>query len=93
MGNPDIMVFIGNIKAAGVGITLTASRTLIFNDFDYVPGNNNQMSDRIHRLTQTRPVHIIYQIFRNTQYQKMWEINVKKQVTIDTVIKKEEEKR
>lgn len=92
MNNPDVMIFIGNLKAAGVGITLTVSRTLIFNDFDYVPGNNQQMSDRIHRISQTRPVHIIYQIFRNTQYQKMWEINVRKQVTIDTVIKKEEEK-
>lgn len=92
MGNPDIMVFIGNIKAAGVGITLTSSRTLIFNDFDYVPGNNLQMSDRVHRLTQTRPVHIIYQIFRNTQYEKMWDITMRKQVTIDSVIKKEEEK-
>ena len=92
MGNPDVMIFIGNIKAAGVGITLTSSRTLIFNDFDYVPGNNQQMSDRVHRISQTRPVHIIYQIFRNTQYQKMWEINVRKQVTIDTVIKKENEK-
>ena len=92
MENQDIMVFIANIKAAGVGITLTASRTLIFNDFDYVPGNNLQVSDRVHRISQTRPVHIIYQIFRNTQYQKMWEINIRKQVTIDTVIKKEEEK-
>lgn len=92
MGNPEVMIFIGNIKAASVGITLTSSRTLIFNDFDYVPSSNSQMQDRVHRISQTRPVHIIYQIFRNTQYEKMWEINIRKQVTIDTVIKKEEEK-
>lgn len=88
----NIMVFIGNIKAAGVGITLIKSHILVFNDFDYVPGNNSQMSDRIHRIGQKDDCHIYYQIFKNTQYEKMWNINLRKQLTIDTVIKKEEDK-
>ena len=92
MGNPEVMVFIGNIKASSVGITLTVSRVLIFNDFDYVPGNNFQMSDRIHTLTHERPVFNIYQIFRHTQYEKMWDITMRKQIAIDTVIKTEDEK-
>lgn len=90
--NPDILVFIGNLKAAGVGITLIASHTLIFNDFDYVPGNNKQGMDRVHRIGQKNKVDIYYQIFKGTQYEKMWQINERKQIIIDTVIKAIDEK-
>jgi SWI/SNF-related matrix-associated actin-dependent regulator 1 of chromatin subfamily A len=92
MTNPNIKVFIGNLKSAGVGLTLTAAKYLIFNIFDYVSGINEQFQDRIHRLNQTDNVHIYYQIFRDTQYEKMWEIVFRKKYIIDQVIKKESEK-
>ena len=92
MSNPDIMVFIGNIIAAGVGITLTSSHNLIFNDMSYVPGDNFQMQDRVHRIGQTNDVDIYYQIFRDTQYDKMWNTVLKKAMTIDSIIKKEDDK-
>lgn len=44
--NPNISVFIGNIKSAGVGITLTKANFVVFNSFDWVPGNNEQAEDR-----------------------------------------------
>ena len=92
MNNPEIMVFIGNLKAAGVGLTLTAAKKLIFNDFDYVKGNNDQFMDRIHRINQTEDVDIYFQIFRDTQYEKMWDIVMRKGYIIDQIIKKESEK-
>lgn len=92
MGDDNVDVFVGNIASAGVGITLTSSDCLIFNDIDYVPSNNFQMEDRIHRIGQKKPVDIYYQIFRNTQYERMWNIVIRKQMTIDAVIKKEDEK-
>lgn len=92
MNNPNVQVFIGNLQAAGVGLTLTAAKKLIFNDFDYVKGNNDQYMDRIHRINQTEDVDIYFQIFRDTQYEKMWEIVLKKGYIIDQVIKKESEK-
>lgn len=92
MENPDIMVFIGNIIAAGVGITLISSHNLIFNDMSYVPGDNFQMQDRVHRIGQTHDVDIYYQIFKDTQYDKMWNTVLKKAMTIDAIIKKEDEK-
>ena len=92
MNDDSVMVFLGNIQSAGVGITLTKSCKLIFNDYDYVPASNEQMQDRVHRIGQDKPVDIYYQIFRDTQYQKMWEIVLRKQLTIDAVIKKEDEK-
>jgi SWI/SNF-related matrix-associated actin-dependent regulator 1 of chromatin subfamily A len=44
--NAKIKVFIGNIKSAGVGITLTEGTVVIFNSFDWVPGSNEQAEDR-----------------------------------------------
>lgn len=92
MNDDSVMVFLGNIQSAGVGITLTKSCKLIFSDMSYVPADNEQMQDRVHRIGQERPVDIYYQIFRDTQYQKMWEIVLRKQLTINAVIKKEDEK-
>ena len=90
--DPNIMVFIGNIIAAGVGITLTSSRVVIFNNFSYVPGDNSQFQDRVHRIGQTRDVHIFYQFFKDTQYEKMWNTVLSKSLIINKVIKKEDEK-
>lgn len=92
MTEPETKVFIGNINAAGVGITLTSATKLIFNNISFVPGDNQQMCDRIHRLNQSKPVDIYYQLFRGTQYEKMWDIVLKKELVINQVIKKEDEK-
>lgn len=90
--DPNVMIFIGNIIAAGVGITLTSSRVVIFNNFSYVPGDNSQFQDRVHRIGQTRDVHIFYQFFKDTQYEKMWNTVLSKSLIINKVIKKEDEK-
>lgn len=90
--NPNVMIFIGNIRAASVGITLIVSRTLIFNTFSYSDIDNKQMSDRIHRLGQKKPCHVIYQVFRNTYNEHALEICLRKEDIFNTVIKKEEDK-
>lgn len=90
--NPNVMVFLGNIIAAGVGITLTVSQSVIYNNMSFVPGDNRQMEDRCYRIGQTKDVDIYYQMFRNTQYEKMWDIILKKELTINSIIKKESEK-
>lgn len=90
--NPNVKIFIGNITAAGVGITLIVSNKLIFNNISYVSGDNQQMQDRIYRIGQTKDCDIYYQMFKDTQYEKMWNIVLRKQLIIDQVIKKEDEK-
>ena len=58
--DPGTRVLVGNLRAAGVGITLTAATHVIFNDLDWVPGNHWQAEDRIYRIGQTRPAFVTY---------------------------------
>lgn len=60
--NGKAQVIILNIIAGGVGITLTASNNLILNDYDWVPGNIQQVEDRICRGGQTEEYSNIYYI-------------------------------
>lgn len=57
-GNEQVMVM--NIIAGGVGVTLTKSHILIFNDYDFVPGNVIQAEDRVCRSGQTECCMIYY---------------------------------
>jgi len=58
--NGGIQVFAMNIVAGGVGITLTASHIMLFNDFDWVPVNLIQAEDRIARIGQNYVSNIFY---------------------------------
>ena len=57
---PAARVLLGNLQAAGVGLTLTAATHVVFNDLDWVPGNHWQAEDRIYRIGQTRPAFVTY---------------------------------
>lgn len=87
-----IKVFLGNMASAGVGLTLIRANKLIFNDFDFVSGNNEQAEDRIARIGQKKRCDIYYQFFKDTQYEHMWDIVLKKAYSIEQIIKKESEK-
>ena len=84
--NDKIKVFIGNIKSAGVGITLTEATVVIFNSFDWVPGNNEQAEDRAYRIGQSNDVNVYYQLFEDTISTRMWEMLRNKKDVISTIM-------
>lgn len=49
-----------SLQAAGVGLTLTAASNVAFLEFPWTPGLLNQAIDRVHRITQTKPVTAWY---------------------------------
>lgn len=59
-------VFVGQIAAAGLGITLTAASTMVFYSLDYNMSNFEQAKARIHRAGQKENCHYIYLVCRNT---------------------------
>ncbi len=78
--NDKIKVFVGNMKAAGVGLTLTAAEAVIINDLSFVPGDMSQAEDRAYRIGQKNSVLVYYPIFENTIEGVVYDIvNTKKQ--------------
>lgn len=87
--NDKIKVFIGNIKSAGVGITLTAATTVVFNSLDWVPGNVKQAIDRAYRIGQLLNVTVLFNIFENTVDEKVWVSLLGKSDVIGTILDEE----
>ena len=81
-----IKVFIGNIKAAGVGITLTAAEVVIMNDLSFVPADHSQGEDRAYRYGQKNSVLVYYPVFENTVEKIIYNILQKKKGVIDQVM-------
>ncbi len=67
----DVLVFIGQIATAGLGITLTAASTMVFYSLDYSMSNFEQAKARIHRTGQKENCTYIYLIASNTVDEKI----------------------
>jgi SWI/SNF-related matrix-associated actin-dependent regulator of chromatin subfamily A-like protein 1 len=84
--NPKVKVFVGNIKAAGVGITLTAAEAVIMNDLSFLPSDHAQAEDRAYRYGQKNNVLVYYPIFENTIEGIIYDILKKKKEIFQTVM-------
>ena len=80
-------VFVGQITAAGTGLTLTAARTVVFAELDWVPGNVIQAEDRCHRIGQQLPVRVIHLVAEGSVDARMVHALVDKQRIIERVVK------
>jgi SWI/SNF-related matrix-associated actin-dependent regulator 1 of chromatin subfamily A len=84
--NDKIKVFVGNIKAASVGITLTSAEAVIFNDISFLPSDMAQAEDRAYRYGQKNNVLVYYPIFDNTIEGIIYDIVNNKKKVIATVM-------
>jgi len=84
--NDKIKVFIGNLKAAGVGITLTSAEAVIMNDLSFVPAEHAQAEDRSHRIGQKKSTSVYYPLFENTIEGAIYDILNRKKKIISTVM-------
>lgn len=81
-----IQVFCGNMKAAGVGLTLTAAEAVIMNDLSFVPADHAQAEDRAYRYGQKNNVSVFYPLFENTIEGVIYDILIHKKQIIGTVM-------
>ena len=85
--NDKVRILVGSIRAAGVGLTLTASHHVVFLELDWSPAIMAQAEDRCHRVGQEHgSVFIQYYVFPNTIDEWIAKSLVRKQQNINLVL-------
>lgn len=84
--DPKIQAFVANIKAGGVGITLTAASIVMFADMEWSPEIHHQAEDRAHRIGQEGTVNVYYYVAEDTIDRHIIEVLEEKKSEIEEVI-------
>ncbi|MEI6823175.1 MAG: SNF2-related protein [Bacteroidota bacterium] len=84
--NPKTQLIICSIKAAGVGLTLTAASRVAFVELPWTAADCDQCEDRVHRIGQKDSVTATYFLGNNTIDEKIYKIiqakrDIAKQIT------------
>lgn len=69
--DPDCRVFTASLRAGGLGIDLTSASVVIHYDRWWNQAREDQATDRVHRLGQSKGVQVIKLIARNTIEEKI----------------------
>ena len=70
--DPDCLVAVLSLTAAGTGLNLTATSTVIFAELYWNPGILNQAEDRAYRIGQKNSVSIVYLFAQKTADDYVW---------------------
>lgn len=89
--DPSCKVFLGQITAAGTGITLTAADTAVFAEISWTPGEIFQACDRIHRIGQKNAVLIQFLVYENTLEEFILRTVIEKKETIHQIVERQAE--
>lgn len=86
----SIQLFLISLKAGGVGLNLTAADYVFLIDPWWNPAVERQAQDRTHRIGQTKKVFTYKFITQNTVEEKILDLQRKKTLISDSIIKIEE---
>jgi SWI/SNF-related matrix-associated actin-dependent regulator of chromatin subfamily A-like protein 1 len=83
-------VFIGNMKASGTGIDLTAANAVVFMELGWTSTEHDQCEDRAHRIGQVGSVNVYYLIAQGTIEDKIVEMLDHKREIVSSIMDNEE---
>lgn len=69
--DPSCEVFVGSLQASGLGVDLTAGSVVIHYDRWWNAARENQATDRVHRIGQTRGVQVFKLVTKGTFEEKI----------------------
>lgn len=69
--DPNCEVFVGSLQASGLGVELTAASVVIHYDRWWNAARENQATDRVHRIGQTRGVQVFKLVTKGTFEEKI----------------------
>lgn len=81
--DPDHRIIVLNIKAGGVGLTLTAASDVLFVEQSWTPGEHDQAEDRCHRIGQHNNVQIYYILASGTIDEYIYDLIQQKRIVVD----------
>jgi len=84
--DPNCEVFVGSLQAAGVGIDLTAGSIVVHYDRWWNPAKEDQATDRVHRIGQSRGVNVFKFVSKETIEEHIHALIEKKKGLIQTIV-------
>ena len=88
--NPDCKVFVGSLKAGGIGIDLVAASVVIHYDRWWNSAREDQATDRVHRIGQRKGVQVFKLITEGTLEEKIAVIIERKKKLLDSVVREDD---
>jgi superfamily II DNA or RNA helicase len=88
--DPDCRVFLGSLMAGGVGIDLVAASIVIHYDRWWNAAKEDQATDRVHRIGQTRGVQVFKLVTEGTLEEKVGAIIDKKRQLLKSIIREDD---
>lgn len=88
--DPDCLVFVGSLRAGGLGIDLVAASVVVHYDRWWNAAREDQATDRVHRIGQNRGVHVFKLITEGTLEEKIDAIIGRKKKLADSILQEDD---
>ena len=88
--DPDCNVFLGSLMAGGLGIDLTSASVVIHYDRWWNAAREDQATDRVHRIGQTRGVQVFKLVTRGTLEEKIDTMIAKKAALMNSIVESDD---